>query len=1176
MKNNQLFVLGLLFIFTALWSLAEDWPMYMKDLDRTAVSSETLSLASTPHWVYQAAHPPAPAFRWGEIVGEDKRRGGEKIGNVLTEQFQYDFSYSPVIANGKLYFGSSTEDSLVCLDAETGVPAWSFPTEGAVRLAPTVVNNKVYFGSDDGFAYCLNASSGALLWKVNTAAENRRVVFNGRMVSLRAVRSGVAVEDGVAYFAAGVFPSDGKTLLVAADAETGAIVWEADSTLQALGALHVGDTYLTVPAGRTLPFQYAKADGSERYPIAGSLSNFKHRTLPRIYGGLPREVDGMTLYGPTEYGGIAVDLDDTVDSFFPPVSDSTANSITDATKAFKGLRLLNGTSSYFLLRDDLILSVEKAAFHTALIDDPYDSRHSGSVFTDISSSKLGGSVLWENPNQDKVVSLIRTENMLIGGGENAVIAWNLSTGAEIWRADVVGTAWELAVADQKLYASTDEGYIYCFSETPAGTVIANPVTPAETSPETEALLAEIISQSEMFCNDTQGFCLVLGAGNGELLHRLVEETRFMVICLEGNSETLNTIRTQLSEAGVYGERLVLQKIDALNNAEYPANFANIVVLNGETAFSQDELYRCLHPYGGVMIREVNTGYEVISKNAPPGAGEWTHIYANPANTVSSDDEILTSQFELQWLGGPGLEKHWGYHNNIAGPLFKDGRMYIPGENLLSVYDAYNGTQLWEKEIPGFHKPGVPSNVGPICLGTSHVFVTSGTDCLVLDPRTGTEINSLSVSPDGWGYVASSDGLLLGTSQSDDAHTGNYLRTTMSGWGNPVAHVMGNQLFAYNEETWQPVWTYTPSSPNKILNSSLCIGGEKAFFLEGVVTSMNQGRVLLSNFSDTSGNDVSVICLNVHTGEEVWRTPFTSDAKSCAFILYKSNTVVLVSVREVTSRDPFYDLVALNANTGEERWSDTIERTGASHNADIRHPTILHDKIYISSAPTGDNIETIDLATGANETNPNFHRGKNCNLLMGAANGLYGHSGSCAFMDPKNGVHIEIASEIRTRCWIGMIPAGGLVMMPEGGTGCLCTYPLKHTIVVAPKTEAGAAVQDADSDGLPDWWEKHYFGDTTSADASAICSNGVNTLLEAYTAVISPTDPDAQFSISELQQNHSEIVLRWPSIPGRVCNVYWSTNLANGFQLLESNITATSYSDTNFVNKGAGFYKIEIK
>ena len=42
---------------------------------------------------------------------------------------------------------------------------WAFTTGGAIRVAPTFNLGKLFFGSDDGFAYCIKASNGKIVWK---------------------------------------------------------------------------------------------------------------------------------------------------------------------------------------------------------------------------------------------------------------------------------------------------------------------------------------------------------------------------------------------------------------------------------------------------------------------------------------------------------------------------------------------------------------------------------------------------------------------------------------------------------------------------------------------------------------------------------------------------------------------------------------------------------------------------------------------------------------------------------------------------------------------------------------------------------------------------------------------------------------------------------------------------
>ena len=85
-----------------------------------------------------------------------------------------------------------------------------------------------------------------------------------------------------------------------------------------------------------------------------------------------------------------------------------------------------------------------------------------------------------------------------------------------------------------------------------------------------------------------------------------------------------------------------------------------------------------------------------------GAGEWTHICANPANTANSGDALVRgTAFDLQWMGPPGSAKVVNRHWTPMGPLFKAGRLFIPGMDYLTVLDAYNGTGTsvqWKENI----------------------------------------------------------------------------------------------------------------------------------------------------------------------------------------------------------------------------------------------------------------------------------------------------------------------------------------------------------------------------------------------------------------------------------------------------------------------------------------------
>ena len=77
------------------------------------------------------------------------------------------------MADGRVYFGSSVEHTINCLDADTGATNWSFFTDGPVRMSPTVQNGKVYAGSDDGNAMVVTATRTYLLADTTLSALNR-------------------------------------------------------------------------------------------------------------------------------------------------------------------------------------------------------------------------------------------------------------------------------------------------------------------------------------------------------------------------------------------------------------------------------------------------------------------------------------------------------------------------------------------------------------------------------------------------------------------------------------------------------------------------------------------------------------------------------------------------------------------------------------------------------------------------------------------------------------------------------------------------------------------------------------------------------------------------------------------------------------------------------------------
>ncbi len=247
---------------------AAGWPTHRHDATRSGVTSEIVRPPLVEAWVHRAKYPPQPAWH-----GPARRDGWHKTEN-LKPRVIFDWAFHVVGADGAVYFGSSADDKVTCLDAKTGEERWRFFADGPIRLAPTVQGDKVYVGSDDGVVYCLATKDGKLVWKYRAAPTDYRVSGNERIMSVWPVRSGVVVDGGTAYFCAGLFAFEGA-YLCAVNAQTGAEVWKQKlRTLCPQGYLLASAERLYMPAGGGPPAVFRRKDGKFLYSLEGSGGAF--------------------------------------------------------------------------------------------------------------------------------------------------------------------------------------------------------------------------------------------------------------------------------------------------------------------------------------------------------------------------------------------------------------------------------------------------------------------------------------------------------------------------------------------------------------------------------------------------------------------------------------------------------------------------------------------------------------------------------------------------------------------------------------------------------------------------------------------------------------------------------------------------------------------------------------
>jgi len=248
-----------------------DWPQYKKDNYRSGRSQSKIDVQTQGEtWVYKAPQKPVPA--WYGPAKED----AYAVSGPLPSMRDYDLSYYPIIVGSKLYYGSSSDDAVHCIDANTGKEKWQFTTNGPIRIAPTFYNGYLYFGSDDGFVYCISAKNGKLKWQYSASPKNyQKVLNNGRLISFWPIRTGVLIENGIAYFGASMLPWK-KSFVCAVNIETGQpdivgtyVKEYNDMNMTLEGSMASTGSMLIQPQGRISPVFLDKNTGETKGQLAG-------------------------------------------------------------------------------------------------------------------------------------------------------------------------------------------------------------------------------------------------------------------------------------------------------------------------------------------------------------------------------------------------------------------------------------------------------------------------------------------------------------------------------------------------------------------------------------------------------------------------------------------------------------------------------------------------------------------------------------------------------------------------------------------------------------------------------------------------------------------------------------------------------------------------------------------
>jgi len=521
--RNPLIIVCALVLMFILPASAGDWPAYRRDARRTAVSTDQVEFPLAVAWHRRSKLPPRPAFpdpvkHPTKIDFAYVRDGAEP---VLVD---FDHAYHPVAARGRVYFGSSADDSVRCLSLASGEQQWAFVTGGPVRFAPQVVSDHVYVGSDDGFVYCLTAADGNVVWKFRAAPSERQLVGNGRMISRWPLRSGVLVLDGTVYVTAGMWPAEG-VFIYALDAATGEVQWVNDTSgtlnqssnayaisgVAPTGYLLAGKEALVVPTGRSVPATYSREDGRLLASTAPSYQNRRG--------------------GPA----VCIDRHDSV------IFGYTRERLSAKDYSVHYVYRLPNLTQYGTIRADRVVTDDRSFVTTNDLIRCYDANP---MYRKVK-------VDWQQPCPSRNVRCLSlSSNALLMGIDDRVVARDRKTGDVLWEQDGLdGYVQSIAVADERLLVATDRGSVYCFAKGGRTGTPARPGIAAHDSGRAGVPVLQVAHpELQKALKDSQvsrGLAIVIGKRDTKLASEIAAATQLQVVLLLDDTEAVIQARRKL-------------------------------------------------------------------------------------------------------------------------------------------------------------------------------------------------------------------------------------------------------------------------------------------------------------------------------------------------------------------------------------------------------------------------------------------------------------------------------------------------------------------------------------------------------------------------------------------------------------------------------------------------------
>ena len=1118
-----------------------DWPMWRYDAARTA---------DTPLELEEELH-----LQWVRELPEPKRAWPHQWDD--RGKLDFDISYTPVVMGERIFVPSNVTDSVTAYNIEDGAEEWRFYTDGPVRVAPVAWEGMVYFASDDGYLYCVDAENGEQLWSFQGGPSDDRLLGNERIINFWAARGGPVIEDRTLYFAAGFWPLHG-VFVYALDAESGEVEWVNDTTssdyvplphggaygfggLSPQGYLAAGEDQLVVAGGRALPgvldrhtgevlegdFR-AKPNGGFAVDADGLAYNHNEMIQDRV-DALSDQIDGDVFYKLAARDRLFVTTEDGALYCFGPEETNpvrhdyrpatlrprsadwaaTAQRLLDELGESEGYGLILGAGSGDLLRELLY----RSDHHLVVVED--DPEVVESLRNELVETGMYGrraAVIEADPAafsvQPYLFSMVLSEDAQAAGieadtpllarlldglrpyGGVAYLGTTATHGADLSQA-VFAAASDVdqinvqAPADFPLVASRTEEETTLADAAAAANVdqlrIETPVDFPSVERPTEQVAG--LSHAAMAA-DVDQLSVRTAAGDAPrddarsrftdvATTAAAEVDQLSLEITEEETEADDTVG-QLSQAALAAavdqvfveprraaaRDRAAERLRELANAASAAGVDQLSVerrsdsqgrigMASRAGFTQEDT---------LLARE---DFVFAVRGGPlSGAGEWTHQYHDPANTLKSEDERVKLPLGLLWYGGPNNHNILPRHSGGPRPKVTAGRQVYLGVENIAARCVYTGRQLWDVEYPGIGHPFTNldleerwadgeevymSNIpGATYIGSPFVSLPDGVylrydrEIHRLDPATGETVDEFSLpgrpvaeiyddedAPE-WGHISVQGDYLIVTAEP------HVFEDQELGWEDSYTGTSSRLLAVMDRNNGEVLWS--KEAEIGFRHGAIVSSNDTVYVVDGL--SENALDYLARRGEEPDEDATRIFALDLESGEERW----SSDSNVFGtYLIYSADHDILIEGGSRDMRRPFDDepgnVTARSGSEGEILWEGGGPTLPAAVLGDMLIPGRPGNAV---SLLTGETWQREQPHTG--ETSSwNYDRTYGCNTLNASTNLLLYRTGYAGYFDLEHDTGTGTFSGFRSGCTANMVAADGVLNALDYTRTCTCSY-----------------------------------------------------------------------------------------------------------------------------------------